>query len=58
MTSSWYSVARWVSSTTTAASMTSGAVASPRWEASSTNSGRNRLPPASTRCRDASVTKG
>ena len=51
MTSSWYSVARWVSSTTTAAGTISGRVGSPKCAASSVTSGRNRLPPASTRCR-------
>ena len=58
ITSSWYSVARWVSSTTTADGTTPGAVGSPNWAASSTSSGRERLPPASTRWVEASVTNG
>ena len=46
ITSSWYSVARWVSSTTTAAGTTRVGPRSPNCAASSTSSGRNRLPPA------------
>jgi hypothetical protein len=49
MTSSWYSVARWVSSTTTAAGTTPAAPGSPKCAARIVSSGRNRLPPASTR---------
>ena len=50
MTSSWYSVARWVSSTTTAASTMPARAGSPNCAASSTSSGRVRLPPACARC--------
>ena len=52
MTSSWYSVARWVSSQTTAAGSTSGApgVAEAARPAA-TSIGRNRFPPAAIRCR-------
>src|SRR6202451_2611538 len=55
MTSSWNSVARWVSSIATAASMTLGSLGSPNCAASSTSMARNRLPPAAIRCLDASV---
>src|SRR6266571_5634202 len=55
MTSSWNSVARWVSSIATAAWMTRGSFGSPNCAASSTSMARNRLPPAAMRCRDASV---
>ena len=58
ITSSWYSVARWVSSTTTAEGTTPAASGSPNWEASRVSSGRKRLPPASTRWRAALVTNG
>ncbi len=46
MTSSWYSVARCVSSTTTAAGTSSARVGSPKCAASRHSNGRNRLPPA------------
>ena len=49
MTSSWYSVARCVSSQTTATSVTPGARGSPSWAASRVSIGRNRLPPADMR---------
>src|SRR3954447_26760250 len=57
ITSSWYSVARWISSTTAAAVSTSsdsgrGPICAP----SKVNSGRNRFPPASIRCREVSAT--
>ena len=58
ITSSWYRVARCVSSTTTADEVTSADEGSPNCAASSVSSGRNRFPPASTRCRAALVTKG
>ena len=58
MTSSWYSVARWVSSQTTAARVTSGASGSPSWAASRASIGRNRLPPADIRWPAASRTNG
>ena len=58
MTSSWYSVARWVSSQTTAARVTSGADGSPSWAASRASIGRNRLPPADIRWPAASRTNG
>ena len=44
MTSSWYSVARWVSSTTTPAVMISGALGSPKWLASSVSERTEPLP--------------
>ncbi len=57
ITSSWYSVARWISSTTAAAVITSSrSGCGPTWAASSVNSGRNRFPPASMRCNEVSVT--
>jgi hypothetical protein len=49
MTSSWYSVARWVSSQTTAARTTSAPDGSPSWAARRVSIGRNRLPPADIR---------
>ena len=49
MTSSWYSVARWVSSQTVAAATTSGRSGSPKCAESTVTSGRNRLPPADIR---------
>ncbi len=58
ITSSWYSVARCVSSTTTAAWTTSGREASPRWAHSRVSSGRMRFPPASTRWRDVASANG
>ena len=58
ITSSWYSVARWVSSTTVADSTTSALPPPPISAATAASSGRNRLPPASTRCRAASATSG
>ena len=58
MTSSWYRVARWVSSTTTAEGTTPDATGSPNCAASRVSSGRKRLPPASTRWRAALVTNG
>src|SRR5262245_51943395 len=42
---------------TTAPGTTPGADASPNWAASSSINVRNRLPPASMRCLDVSVTK-
>ena len=58
ITSSWYSDARWVSSTTQAAVRTPSPSASAVSAASSTSRGRNRLPPACIRCRQASVMNG
>ena len=58
ITSSWYSVPRWVSSTTTADWTTSPLPPVPNWAAIAASSGRNRLPPASTRCRAACATSG
>src|SRR6266702_4337252 len=55
MTSSWNSVARWVSSIATAASMTRGSFGSPNCAASSTSMARKRLPPAAMECWDAWV---
>src|SRR5579871_5295253 len=55
MTSSWNSVARWVSSMATAAWMTRGSFGSPNCAASRTSRARKRLPPASMECLDASV---
>src|SRR6478752_7259695 len=58
ITSSWYSVARWISSTTADATITSSASGrGPTPAATSVNNGRNRLPPACMRCDAASVTK-
>ena len=58
ITSSWYSVARCVSSTMTAPGTMPTACGSPYCEATSASSGRNRFPPALIRWLDASVTKG
>ena len=44
--------------TATADGNTPSAEGSPNCAASSTSSGRNRFPPASTRCREVSVTNG
>ena len=49
MTSSWYSEARWVSSTPAAAATTRSSMPSPSSAASRVSSGRNRLPPAAVR---------
>src|SRR3984885_10703687 len=55
MTSSWNSVARWVSSMATAAWMTRGSFGSPNCAPKSTSRARNRLPPAAMECLAASV---
>jgi hypothetical protein len=49
MTSSWYSDARCVISTASAAVMTDGLLPVPSWAVSRVSAGRMRLPPASRR---------
>src|ERR1700678_1523193 len=55
MTSSWKSVARWVSSMATAAGTMRLSRLSPKRAASSTSMARKRLPPAAIMCRETSA---
>ena len=58
ITSSWYRVPRCVNSQTTAASIIPLAFGLPNCDAISVKSGRSRLPPASTKCLEVSITNG
>ena len=58
ITSSWYSVARWVSSPRPRPTDDADGVGVAELRGHSATIGRNRLPPASTRWRDASETNG